>query len=328
MWPSETAAWFARRTSSARDWPAPDALAAKGDSRISVVLPARDEAETIGGIVRSIRESLMDQFPLVDELVVIDSRSSDDTALVATSAGALVVAQDEILADLPPLWGKGEALWKSLAVTSGDVIVFIDSDIRNFAPHFVTGLLGPILADPTVSYVKACYDRPLTEHGTVSPCEGGRVTEILARPLINMCWPELSGILQPLAGEYAGRRSLLENVPFVCGYGVEIGLLIDIVNLVGLDGIAQVDLGVREHANQSSAALGRMSGQILDTVWTRLYRRGLITRQEPPSTELAQFTRTAVGYRPNHHDIRVTERPPMADVLATRPSSLAPEGEL
>ncbi|WP_062348807.1 glucosyl-3-phosphoglycerate synthase [Herbidospora yilanensis] len=301
----EVLAWSGRRSSSASDWPLPALLDAKGPTTISVVLPARNERETVGEIVGAIRRDLPG---LVDELVVIDSRSTDDTAAVAARAGATVIAQDEILPDLKPLDGKGEALWKSLAVTRGDLLVFIDSDLREFETSFVTGLLGPLLTDPTVAYVKGCYDRPFGAEQT----GGGRVTELVARPLINLHWPELAGFVQPLAGEYAGRRTALERVPFVTGYGVELGLLIDLLGLCGLDALAQVDLGRRVHSHQSTEALGGMAAQIMQTAWSRLTGVPLGSGQ----MRLTQFRRGPEKHEAVEHDVSVAERPPMAGVLS------------
>ncbi|GGO83249.1 glucosyl-3-phosphoglycerate synthase [Nonomuraea cavernae] len=303
----EVRAWLRHRTYSAADWPLGALAEAKGDVSISVVLPARDERETVGEIVGVIRRELS---AVVDEIVVIDSRSTDDTAAVAARAGARVHAQDEILPHLKPLDGKGEALWKSLAVTSGDILAFVDADIRDFRASLVTGLLGPLLADPGISYVKGCYDRPLG--GLANG--GGRVTELVARPLINLHWPELAGFVQPLAGEYAGRRSALERVPFVTGYGVELGLLIDLVELVGLDGLAQVDLGSRAHAPQSTEALGGMAAQIMLAAWSRLERQGKIKASHDPAALLTQFRRTAGGHEPVTRDVSISERPPMVTV--------------
>ncbi|UOE20344.1 glucosyl-3-phosphoglycerate synthase [Thermobifida halotolerans] len=328
MMPTRTRQWLSHRMNSHLDWPASRALALKGDTTISVVLPAKDEQETVGSIVTAIRESLVERVPLVDEVVVIDSRSTDNTAKVAARAGATVHAQDDILPDLPGLWGKGEALWKSLAVTSGDVVVFVDSDIRNFGPHFVTGLVGPLLADPDLAYVKGCYSRPLRQEDSFNPFDGGRVTELLARPLLNMCWPDLSGFVQPLAGEYAGRRTALEEVPFVCGYGVEFALLVDLADLVGVDRMAQTDLGCREHSHQSTAALGRMSGQILDTAWSRMHRHGIVTSEHPPSSGITQFVQTADGYESLDWEVRVSERPPMSRVLGGRGAAPRPRQPL
>ncbi|TDQ46339.1 glucosyl-3-phosphoglycerate synthase [Actinorugispora endophytica] len=322
--PTRTRQWMSRNTGSHLDWPAERALAHKGAETVSVVLPAKDEQETVGAIVEAIRKPLVERLPLVDEIVVIDSRSGDGTAVTAREAGALVYHQDDILPDLPGLWGKGEALWKSLAVTTGDVVVFVDADIRNFGPHFITGLVGPLLADPDMGYVKGCYSRPLLEEGSVAPADGGRVTELVARPLLNMCWPHLSGFVQPLAGEYAGRRAVLEAVPFVCGYGVEFALLVDLADLLGVDRMAQTDLGVREHSHQSTAALGRMSGQIINTAWSRLHRHGLATAARPPATGLTQFVQTPVGYHALDWDVDVPERPPMRQVAHARSAQFPP----
>lgn len=310
----EVEAWLRGRTSSSDDWPLPWLLEAKGDTTVSVVLPARDEGETVGEIVAAIRHDLMEAVPLVDELVVIDSRSTDDTAARATRAGARVVAQDEVLGDLKPMDGKGEALWKSLAVTSGDLLVFVDADLREFRTSFVTGLLGPLFGDPSVVYVKGCYDRPLqnVQNG------GGRVTELVARPLLNLHWPPLAGFVQPLAGEYAGRRSVLEQVPFVTGYGVELGLLIDLLELAGLDALAQVDLGERIHSHQSTEALGGMAAQILQTAWSRLERQNKMISLHTPSRRLAQFRRGPSGHHPTVRDVAVAERPPMITVPGYR----------
>ena len=308
--------WLRDRMSSAADWPLEKLLAAKGGTTVSVVLPARDEQETVGGIVAAIRRDLVENAPLVDEIVVLDSRSTDDTAAVAASAGARVVAQDAVLPGLPPLSGKGEALWKSLHATSGDLIVFVDADLTNFSSSFVTGLLGPLLTDPSTGYVKACYDRPYVSGGTVVAGGGGRVTELVARPMINMHWPLLAGVLQPLSGEYAGRRALLERLPFVTGYGVELGLLIDVLEVEGLDAIAQVDLGVRTHSHQSAEDLGGMAGQIMHTAWSRLGRQGRVIPLDRPSTTLTQFRRDGTGHRALVRDVGVGERPPMIDVPA------------
>ncbi|MFI6817794.1 glucosyl-3-phosphoglycerate synthase [Nonomuraea sp. NPDC050328] len=297
-------AWLTSRTSSAGDWPPARLLELKQDTTVSVVLPARDERETVGEIVRVVLDELAG---LVDEVVVIDSRSADDTAVVAAEAGAAVFAQDEILPGLKPLDGKGEALWKSLAVTSGDLVVFVDADIRKFRAEFVSGLLGPLLDDPSVVYVKGCYDRPLDG----APTGGGRVTELVARPLINLHWPLLSGFIQPLSGEYAGRRSALERVPFISGYGVELGLLVDLLDLAGLDALAQVDLGSRAHSHQSTEALGGMAAQIMLAAWSRLERQGKMVAVEEPATRLTQFRRAGSGHELRIRDISIAERPPM-----------------
>jgi glucosyl-3-phosphoglycerate synthase len=310
----EVAMWLHRRTSTAADWPVEELVAAKGADRISVVLPARNEEGTVGSIVAAIRRDLIERAPLVDEIVVIDSRSTDATAAVATAAGAEVYAQDSVLPGLPRMSGKGEALWKSLAVTTGDLVVFVDADLRNFGSHFVSALLGPLLTDPSVGYVKGCYDRPLISGSTRTEGGGGRVTELVARPLLNLHWPRLAGVMQPLGGEYAGRRSLLERLPFVTGYGVELGLLLDVLEDSGLDAIAQVDLGRRVHSHQSTEALGAMSGQIMLTAWSRLQRHGRMLPLEQPATALTQFRRAADGHDVLVSDVQVDERPPMIEI--------------
>jgi glucosyl-3-phosphoglycerate synthase len=297
------AGWFARRTSSAADWPAARLVAAKGDTRISVVLPALDEEHTVGEIVKGIGP-LTD---LVDEIVVIDSGSSDRTAEVAAAAGAVVHRCADILPALGNRPGKGEALWKALAVTTGDILVYVDADLTDFQPHFVTGLLGPLLAQPTVLLVKAFYDRPLLD---VAAAGGGRVTELAARPLLDAYLPELAGVVQPLAGEYAGRRALLESLPFAPGYGVETGLLIDTFRRYGLDAIAQVDLGARTHGHQDTAALGRMAATILHTVLRR------VGSGSPLWTTLTQFRRVDGAVTPVDTQIPVDERPPLASLPA------------
>jgi len=236
---SDVQEWFATRTSSGQDWSRHRLASLKGSTRVSVVLPARDEAATVGAIVETLRRELVEQVPLVDELLVIDSGSEDSTAAVAHAAGARVVRQADVLPRLGDRPGKGEALWKSLLVASGDLIVFVDADLRDFDEQFVVGLLGPLLTDPGIDFVKAFYDRPLTNGDQVLPAGGGRVTELVARPLLNLHWPGAAGFVQPLAGEYAGRRTLLEQLPFVSGYGVEIGMLIDVLEEHGLDAMAQ-----------------------------------------------------------------------------------------
>lgn len=285
------AGWLRSRSSSADQWPVDRLLAGKDTTRISVVLPARDEEATVGTIVAAIKSDLMDAVPLVDEIVVVDSHSSDRTAAVAAAAGAIVVEQDAVLAQLPAERGKGDALWKGLATSCGEVVVFVDSDLRDFSTSFVTGLLGPLLHDPTVGFVKGYYHRPLAHAAGSVPDGGGRVSELLARPLINAYWPELAGFVQPLAGEYAGRRDILEGIPFVTGYGVELAMLVDLLELLGLDALAQVDLGVRHHRHHALDQLSRMAGQILLTATARLQRHGRAVFSTPPNPTLAQFCR-------------------------------------
>jgi glucosyl-3-phosphoglycerate synthase len=313
-------AWFQHRTTSATslDDLDPDALLRakrRGGHRISVVLPARNEEATVGALVADLRAHWMHEVPLVDVLLVVDSDSTDSTAAVARAAGADVVASSEVLTAHGSRPGKGEALWKSLAATTGDVIVFLDADLLGDVAHYVPGLLGPLLADPQVIYVKGCYTRPLDTDGRSEPTGGGRVTELTARPLINALWPELAGFVQPLGGEYAGRRSALEQVPFVSAYGVEVGLLIDLLRLGGLQALAQVDLGVRRHTSQSVEALGEMAGQVVSTV---LARAGGRPRLLDASGLLTQFRHDGTAFVPRSSDVAVGQRPPMATVAEYR----------
>ncbi len=304
--------WFRRRTYRSADFELPNLVLAKERNglRISVVLPASNEEPTVGEIVRRVRRSLMGKHPLVDELVVIDSDSADATATVARAAGASVISVHDVLVSHGRWPGKGDALWKSLFVTTGDIVVFLDADLIDFDPSFVTGLVGPLLTDPDVGYVKGLYDRPLqTLHGMV-PDGGGRVTELIARPLLNAVWPQLAGFVQPLSGEYAGRRRLLEAVPFASGYGVEIGLLIDLLDLAGLDALAQIDLGVRRHSHQAEPALGRMAGQILQTA----LRRAPSEAGTSATSTLTQFIRVEDGHEYVDWDVATRDRPPMRSV--------------
>jgi len=306
--------WLRSRVSDGVAWDRRQLAVAKGGLTVDVVLPARNEDTTVGGIVERIRHELVEEVPLVDDIVVIDSGSDDETAAVAAAAGARVVRQDAVLPRFVDVPGKGEALWKSLVVTSGDVLVFIDADLREFDPQFVVGLLGPIVTDTAVGLVKAIYDRPLSATDWVLPSGGGRLTELVARPLLNLHWPLLAGFVQPLAGEYAARRSLLERVPFMSGYGVEIGLLIDILELAGLDAMAQVDLGRRVHRNQDDAALGRMAAQVTLAVLSRLEVHNKVVSIQEPKQSLTQFRRVGGHYQPMTSEVAVTERPPMVTV--------------
>jgi glucosyl-3-phosphoglycerate synthase len=314
-------AWTTYRTSTAAQWPAERLARLKKGTTVSVVIPARNEEATVGAIVTEIRRALVEQVRLVDEILVVDSRSADRTAAVARAAGARVVAQDDVTRGLPRMEGKGDALWAGLAASTGDLVAFVDADLREFSAHFVSGLLGPLLSDRSVEFVKGFYHRPLVGAGGVEPDGGGRVTELSARPLLNLFFPELSGMVEPLAGEYAGRRRTLERVPFVSGYGVEIAMLIDLLDLAGLDALAQVDLGRRLHRHQGTEALGRMSAQIMVTAWSRLHRRGLVTDPQPPSTLLTQFRRGGPDTLPHLEreiavtDAAVDERPPLAFTL-------------
>lgn len=301
--------WSGRRTSRADDWPLHEVLATKAGRLVSVVLPARNEVDTVGRIVASIVAELgTGERPLVDEVVVVDSGSTDGTAEAAVAAGARVLALHEVLPSVPVLPGKGEALWRSLAGTAGDVLVFVDADLVDFSPDVVRGLLGPVLADPAVQLVKAVYRRPLDDGARVLPAGGGRVTELVARPLLNLHWPALAGVVQPLAGEYAATRGLLEQLPFPAGYGVELALLVDTLDVAGLDAIAQVDVGVRRHRNADDLALGRMAAEIMQAAWSRTGGRPL--HAPGRATHLTQFP-TGSADTSVTTDVSTVERPPM-----------------
>ncbi len=287
-----------RRRFAAGEFTAADLVEQKGATTVSVCLPARNEEATVGAIVEVVRNELMDKLGLVDEVIVMDDHSTDRTAAVAKDAGATVVACSDVLHHLGNQPGKGETLWKSLYMSTGDIVVWCDSDVANFGSHFISGLLGPLLIDNTIGYCKGFYHRPVgaDQRG------GGRTTELVARPLIALLFPELVDIIQPLAGEYAGRREILERVPFVQGYGVEMGLLIDVCRLAGYDAIAQVDLGTRVHRNRP---LHELSSQATEVMQVALHRAD------------RTLVNTAITLRrPGFGDTEITmqERPPLVEV--------------
>jgi len=310
----EVNGWFERRTSAAADWSAAELCARKLRAGLSVcvVLPALNEELTIGAIVAAIRDRLVLGVALVDDIVVIDSGSTDGTAATAAAAGARVVAAENVLPQFGRAVGKGDAMWRSLAVTSSDVVVFVDADLERFRADVVCGLLGPLLCDRSVHLVKGAYDRPLRAREAVLPAGGGRVTELVARPLLNLHWPQLAGIVQPLAGEWAARRDLLAGLSFPVGYGVEIAVLLDTLRVAGLDSIAQVDLGARHHRNQDDAALGRMAAQVWHAMLARMPGLAVEGRTRAPLTD---FMRQAGRIRPRTLEVELGERPPMASML-------------
>jgi glucosyl-3-phosphoglycerate synthase len=257
-----------RRSFHHGDFPAPLVLAAKRGRTVSLCLPARDEATTVGRTVAAVREALVEALPIVDEILVIDDGSSDNTADVAAAAGARVVASVDVLPGYDDRNGKGQAMWKAVHAARGDVVVFCDADVEDFDPAFVLGLVGPLLTHDDVSLVKGFYDRPLMGRSG----EGGRVTELMARPLIAVLHPHLADVAQPLSGECAAPRRVLESVPFVGGYGVDLGLLLDVTALYGNDSLVQTDLGVRIHRNRT---LGELGPQALAVLQVGMARAGL-----------------------------------------------------
>ncbi len=276
---------------------------AKAGRRLSVCLPARNEAATVGPIVESIVGSLMTaEAPFVDELLVLDDGSTDDTAQVAEAAGAVVHSVSSILPDEPPGTGKGKVLWKSIAASTGDLIVWCDTDLVSFTPAYVSRLVAPLLEDPELALVKGYYERPIDGSGQ----GGGRTTELVARPLLSLFFPPLATIKQPLGGECAATRELLEQLPFVESYGVESALLIDTLRLRGTRCMAQVDLGIRLHRHRSLTALSEQASEILSVV---LGRAGM--RLPDPLPPLLN----ALGER---RPVHLVERPPMVSIAAYR----------
>ncbi|HSY14501.1 MAG TPA: glucosyl-3-phosphoglycerate synthase [Jatrophihabitantaceae bacterium] len=303
----DAAEWFARRTSRSADW-LPERIAdlkREQGVTVSVVIPARNEEHTIADVVRQIRRELIEQVPIVDELLVIDSMSDDATSERAQAEGAQVWHVADVVPQLGVAAGKGEAMWKSLFVTRGELLVFIDADLTEWGAHFVTGLLGPLLSDQKTLLVKGFYDR-VSDLDGVRSTEGGRVTELVARPLISLGWPELAAVVQPLAGEWAIRRHLFEQLPVPVGYGVELATLLDTAERHGLDAIAQVDLGRRAHHHQSVHDLGVMATEILHVAQRR---SGGATR---PSVVLDQYDAGTLSWR--QRPVPVAERPPMMTV--------------
>lgn len=284
--------------------------------RISLCIPTLNEEKTIGKEVVIFRSELMQHYPLIDELAVIDSGSVDNTLDIASSFGADVYLASEILPELGEKKGKGENLWKAVYRLSGDIIVYVDADITNIHARFVYGLVAPLIYQPTLKYVKAFYDRPLAYSQSFRPMEGGRVTEILIRPLFSLFFPELTVLLQPLSGEYAVRREVLEKIPFPVGYGVETSHLLDVYRLYGLNAFAQTDLDQRVHRNQSTRNLGKMAFGILRTFWSRMQTLGVDKSTLEMASILRQFHVEDEEFRMDEYEIIEEERPPMESIPA------------
>lgn len=320
--------WFAENTFSSSEFADLGRLVEakqRQGVRISVGLPALNEEETIGAVIRAIRTRLMERVPLVDEVMVIDSDSTDRTREIAEAEGVPVFIHQRILPECGGLNGKGEALWKSLHVLTGDLIVWVDTDVTSFHPKFVYGILGPLLLRPDLQFVKAFYQRPLRIGDDVQATGGGRVTELTARPVLNLFFPELSGIVQPLSGEQGGRRALLEQLPFFSTYGVETGLLIDTLQRAGLGAIAQVDMKQRIHRNQSLYALSKMSFEILQVALRRVGEARGERLWEDANSTMKLITPENGRLHLELHDITTVERPPMISLPGYR-AARAPAG--
>lgn len=308
-----------RSPASARDLDAVRRRARDLGHRVTALVPAHNEAATIADVVAGLARA----GDLLDDLVVVDSDSTDGTAAVAAAAGARVVRQREVLAEAGPGAGKGEALWKGLAATGGDLVVVADGDLRGVDERYVAGLVAPLLQEPDVVFVKAAADRSAGPDGVA----GGRVTELLARPLLAAWWPELAGLVQPLAGEFAVRRDAIESVPLVQGYGVDLALAVDLADRFGAHRIRQVDLGVRVHRNRPLPDLGRMAAEILRAATSRLRSQGRGSTPEGPTTILQPVRGPDGRLRSIEWDVPVAERPPLASVRAATVGDRSPRRE-
>ena len=283
--------------------------------KISLCLPTLNEERTIAKEILILKSELMSRYPLIDEIVVVDSGSTDKTREIASAYGADVYEASDVLPHLEPHTGKGENLWKALYITSGDIIIYLDADIKNIHHRFAYGLLGPLLLFDGIKYVKAFYDRPIAiGKNKIRPTGGGRVTELVVRPLFSIFFPELTQILQPLSGEYAGYREVFEKIPFPIGYGVETSMILDIYHEWGLDVMAQVDLDRRIHRNQDTKALGKMAFVILKTFINRKLRLGLIDLHEDMFDEMIQFNLVKEEYKPDITRFVGVERPPIIEI--------------
>jgi glucosyl-3-phosphoglycerate synthase len=286
---------------------------------ISLCIPTLNEEKTIGKEIVIFKSELMTRYPLLDEIAVIDSGSEDKTLEVASSFGADVYLSQDILPDMGVKRGKGENLWKAIYQLQGDIIIYIDADIKNIHPRFVYGLIAPLIYHPEIKYVKAFYERPLASaQGMVRPSGGGRVTEILIRPLFSLFFPELTGMIQPLSGEYAVRREVLEQIPFPIGYGVETSHLIDVYHQWGLEAFAQTDLDQRVHRNQPTRDLAKMSFGILHTFFSRIQSLGIICELPDLSQTLHQFQSRDEQHERIDFALHYEERPPMLEIPVYR----------
>jgi glucosyl-3-phosphoglycerate synthase len=312
------ASWRARRSYAASEFPLARLLEAK-HATIALVLPTREVEATIGPI--AARAQRLHDAGLLDEVLVVDAASSDDTVSIATAAGLAVVQENELSPELGPARGKGDAMWRAVRELESDIVAFADTDSDDFGEPFLTGLLGPLICDDDVSFVKGFFQRPFRTQDTLLAHGGGRVTELLARPLLNLHAPELAVFDQPLAGEVAARRTLLEQIPFAAGYGVEIAMLIDVWRRVGLDSLAQVDLGARQNRHQSLRDLSAMAYEVLVAAQSRFSADGFTTTQAC-ATILLPALRGEADSETRH--VTIDERPPLAQLAQHRPATLPP----
>jgi glucosyl-3-phosphoglycerate synthase len=316
--------WFEERSFQHRDFAGlagPGRPGSRSPATVSLVLPTREVAGTIGPILDHVSR-LNERCGLVDQVVVVDADSADGTAAIARRRGAEVYSENELMPEYGPARGKGDAMWRSLSVARGDIVMFADADTKHFGEHFVYGTVGPLLTMPDVCFAKAAYRRPFTDASSPVPDGGGRVTELMAKPLFNFFCPDLAGFVQPLAGEFAGYRDLLARIPFLTGYGVELGLMVDVLREAGLPAMAQVDLGVRHNRHQPLWDLTRMSYTVL-----RAMMRSMDVPERGPGTDLSHVwplrpsdlylhaVATEDGLRLDAHPEELFQRPPMAEVL-------------
>jgi glucosyl-3-phosphoglycerate synthase len=310
--------WLAKNTFHYSDFKDLNRLVeekAKKNLKISLCLPTLNEEKTIAKEIIILKSELMTRYALLDEIVVVDSGSTDKTREIASAYGADVYQATEILPHLEQYKGKGENLWKALYITKGDIIIYLDADIKNIHHRFAYGLLGPLLLYDHIKFVKAFYDRPIsTGKNKIRPTGGGRVTELVIRPLFSLFFPELTQLIQPLSGEYAGLREVFERIPFPIGYGVETSMNMDIYAKWGLDVMAQVDLERRIHRNQDTKALGRMAFVILKTFINRKIRLGLIDLKEALFDEMIQYNLVNDEYHAEIFKIEGHERPPIIEI--------------
>lgn len=326
--PRSASKWFDQRSFHYSDFRELDCPGRPGRGlSTTLILPTRNVATTIGPILEAVAR-LNRRSGLIDQTVVVDADSLDGTPEVAADYGAEVYSENELLPGYGPAQGKGDAMWRALSVARGDIVLFADADTLDFSEHFVYGTLGPLLTEPGVHFSKAAYRRPFAQGGPPIADGGGRVTELMAKPLLNFFYPELTGFVQPLAGEFAASRELLSAIPFFTGYGVEIGIMIDIFEKVGLPGMAQVDLGSRQNRHQPLTDLTRMSSAVLRALSLRAGLPGQPIPDHaawplPRQDVYLHAVATADGLRLDEHHTPLTERPPLIEALTAERATVA-----